>query len=352
MSHFVQVLVFGIVQVGSIYALIALGYTMVYGVLKLINFAHGDVYMLGWYFALMAIGAAGARAGHVQPSWLLFATAMVVSTLGAGLIGVIVERLAYRPLRAAPRLAALITAIGVSLFLENFAALPQVFGGTPKASPDIVPGGHPHYTIFALKAMAHPAVFGHRMAIPYDRWLVSRADIAIGGHAAAVFAVVIPRNYLIMFIATLLVLGLLWYIVSFTTLGRAMRAVSFDRDAASLMGVNANRVISFTFFLGSSLAGFGAFLSAVLVQNPVSPYSGIMPGLKAFTAAVLGGIGNIPGAAVGGFIIGLVENLVKSYGPSIHISEDYSDGVAFAILIIILILRPTGLFGRGVVEKV
>ena len=311
MSHFVQVLVFGI-QVGSIYALIALGYTMVYGVLKLINFAHGDVYMLGWYFSLSAIGLA-AKHGLGQPSWGLCAVVMLSATVGSGVVGLVIERFAYRPLRKAPRLASLITAIGVSLFLENVVALPKIEGASPQACPDIVPGGHPNY-----------------------HWL----------------GVVVPRSYLILFIATLIILGVLWYIVSKTRLGRAMRAVSFDRDAASLMGVNSNQIISFTFFLGSALAGAAACLSAVLIQNPVTPTAGIMPGLKAFVAAVIGGIGNIPGAAVGGFIMGLAEQLVISYGPVLHISSNYSDAAAFAILILVLIVRPTGIFGKGLVEKV
>jgi len=311
MQHFLQQVVFGL-QLGSIYALIALGYTMVYGVLRLINFAHGDVYMVGSYVSLLSVRAIYSH-HNIHPSWGVFGLVLILSMLGCGILGVVIERLAYRPLRKAPRLAALITAIGVSLLLENTGNLPRVFGSAPQTSPDLLPHAH----------------------------TILRA----GG-------VIIDSNYLVLFVATLLLLGVLWYVVSQTRLGRAMRAVSFDADAASMMGVDINRVIGFTFFVGSALAGAAGCLFAGLTQNSFNPYMGILPGVKAFVAAVLGGIGNIPGAAVGGFLMGMAESLVIAYGRYIHIPSSYSDAVAFAILIAILLFKPTGLFGKGVVEKV
>ncbi|HEY3331361.1 MAG TPA: branched-chain amino acid ABC transporter permease [Capsulimonadaceae bacterium] len=311
LHHFLQQLVFGL-GVGSIYALIALGYTMVYGVLRLINFAHGDVYMVGAYISLLL--ARYIYAHHAgSPSGEVFAICLVASMLGCGILGVVIERLAYRPLRKAPRLASLITAIGVSLLIENFCNLPGVFGSSPQTSPNLLPGNHVAYTVQGI---------------------------------------VIERNYLVLFVATLILLVTLWYVVTRTRLGRAMRAVSFDNDAASLMGVNTNAVITFTFFVGSALAGAAGCLFSGMVQNSIFPYFGIMPGVKAFVAAVLGGIGNIPGAAVGGFLMGLAEVLVVSYGPRFHIPPTYSDAMAFAILIVVLLVKPTGLFGKGVVEKV
>ena len=311
MTHFLQQVVYGL-QLGSIYALIALGYTMVYGVLRLINFAHGDVFMVGAYISLFTVRAFLNHA-HRGPSGLVFGTALLLSIVGCGLLGVLIERFAYRPLRKAPRLASLITAIGVSLLLESIGVLPKVFGSAPQTCPDVLPGQHYIYQFHGIE---------------------------------------VERGYLIMFGATLCLLAVLWYIVTKTKLGRAMRAVSFDTDAASLMGVNTNLVIAFTFFLGSALAGSAGFLFASLTKNSFTPYIGVMSGVKAFVAAVVGGIGNIPGAAAGGFIMGLAESLVIAYGQDIHIPSTYSDAVAFAILIVILLLRPSGLFGKGIVEKV
>jgi len=311
LEHFLQQVVFGIQQ-GSIYALIALGYTMVYGVLRLINFAHGDVYMVGAYISVLSVRAIYAH--HLSgPSWIVFAAILLAAMVGCGFLGMLIERLAYRPLRKAPRLAALITAIGVSLLLENAGNLPSVFGSAPQSSPQVLPGAHAGYTL--------------------------------GG-------VFFDRNYFVMFVATMLLLAVLWYVVTQTRLGRAMRAVSQDADAASLMGIDGNKIISFTFFVGSALAGAAGCLFVTLTPNTIIPYSGILPGVNAFVAAVLGGIGNIPGAAIGGFLIGLAESLVVAYGPLVHISAGYSDAVAFGILIVILLFKPTGLFGRGVTEKV
>ena len=305
---FLQQVVNGI-QLGSVYALIALGYTMVYGVLRLINFAHGDVFMVGAYITFLSV----TRVLHTpEPSWGLGAACLFASMLGCGLLGVIIERLAYKPVRNAPKLAPLITAIGVSLLIESVAVLPQVFGADPQFTPPLLP--------------------------------VNRI-FNIGG-------VILPAKSLILIGATLGLLVVLWYIVTKTRLGKAIRAVSQDKDAASLMGINTDTIISFTFFIGSSLAGAAGFLFAATTGVQINPYLGINLGLKAFVAAVLGGIGNIPGAALGGIIMGLAEALVQGYAPSIHLSSSYSDAVAFVILIGILLVRPSGLLGKGGVEKV
>jgi branched-chain amino acid transport system permease protein len=296
---------------GSVYALIALGYTMVYGVLRLINFAHGDVYMVGAYISYLIVNKA-MDLGH-GPSWILGAVALTASMIGCGVLGVAIERFAYRPVRRAPRLTPLITAIGVSLLLENLGVQPFVFGSSPRFCPATIPGDE--------------------IAFHFD-------------------GVTVARNSVILVAATLALLALLWYVVTKTKLGKAIRAVSFDQDAASLMGINTDRVISFTFFIGSALAGAGAFLFAALTHDQLLPYMGILPGVKAFVAAVLGGIGNIPGAALGGFIMGLAETMVKAYGPAAHIPASYADAAAFVILIVILLVRPSGLLGKGIVEKV
>ena len=324
LTTFLQNLVFGL-QLGSEYALIALGYTMVYGVLRLINFAHGDVWMVGGYIAIFFIRAMMLHHGW-GPSWSLFTATILLCMLGCGALGFIIERLAYRPLRKAPRLAALITAIGVSLLIENVGQLQQVFGTEPQTCPAVLPGGDPKYTGLTIG----PTLLGmhmHRMHVDFH-------------------GVIVLRSHIIFLGASLILLGILWYVVSYTKLGRAMRAVAFDQDAASLMGVNSNSIVSFTFFIGSALAGAAGFMTAALIQLPFKPISGIIPGLKAFTAAVIGGIGNIPGAAVGGFLMGIIEAMVA------HSTGGLKDAVAFAVLILVLLVRPTGLFGKGVVEKV
>jgi branched-chain amino acid transport system permease protein len=301
---FLQQLLNGI-QLGSIYALIALGYTMVYGILRLINFAHADVFMIGAYITFYATNCAldvthGGTNGAASLGILL-------------LLGVLIERLAYKPVRNAPRLTPLITAIGVSLFLENFCMLPKVFGAGIQFTGTIVPGDSRKFHFDGVE---------------------------------------ITLNSVVIIAATLLILGVLWYVVSCTKLGKAMRAVSFDRDAASLMGIDIDRVISFTFFVGSGLAGAAAFLFASLTHHELHPDMGIILGMKAFVAAVLGGIGNIPGAALGGLIMGLAESFVQGYAPAMHISPSYSDAVSFLLLIFILLVKPSGLFGSSAVEKV
>ncbi len=281
------------VSLGSIYALIALGYTMIYGIMKLINFAHGDIYMLGAYFGYWAITRLG----------LGFVPAIILSMFGAAVVGIIVERLAYRPMRNAPRIAILITAIGVSFLLEYGMILfvsPQ-----PKTFPPVFEATVYH--------------FG---------------------------SLVVNSQQIIILIVSLLLMGLLTYIVNRTTAGKAMRAVSFDADAARLMGIDIDRTIAMTFALGSALAAAGGVLVGVY-YNSIDPLMGMTPGIKAFVAAVLGGIGIIPGAMLGGIILGVVEAVVAGIGFS-----TFRDAAAFLILIFILLYKPAGLLGKNVSEKV
>jgi branched-chain amino acid transport system permease protein len=289
---------------GSIYALIALGYTMVYGVLRFINFAHSDVLMLGAFGAFFLAPAVG----HLLPaqSW----TSALVVLLGAAaicaVIGMLIELLAYRPLRNRPKLAVLITAIGVSLFIEFTCQHKAVFGAASRDFPRLLPDRVFH--------------FGTRSVTLVD---------------------------LIVPVLTALLLVGLWLIVQRTKIGTAMRAVSFNAQAAALMGVNINRVISFTFGLGSALAGVAGVLYGMR-SSGIEPLMGIKPGLLAFVAAVLGGIGNLPGAVIGGLLIGMLE----TFAGGIQGLSNYRDGIAFAILILILMFRPAGLLGRLQPEKV
>ncbi len=285
---------------GSAYALIALGYTMVYGILRLINFAHGDVYMVGAYIAFFMAAAIGPAAND---SWGWAVVILIGTMAGSGLLGYSIERFIYRPLRYAPRLTILIAAIGVSLFLEHAAQL--AFGAEPRLFPQIIK----------------------------QRPLIAFGQVTISNQQA-----------IIVGISVLLALGLQG-IVHRTTIGRAMRAVSYDRDAALLMGISVNHVISFTFILGSALAAAAAVL--ISLNNPqIVPFMGIQPGLKAFVAAVLGGIGNIPGAMAGGLLMGIVEIMVVGY-----LASSYRDGIVFAILIVVLLVKPTGLFGSPVTDR-
>jgi branched-chain amino acid transport system permease protein len=312
LTGFLQHLVNGL-SVGTIYALIALGYTMVYGVLKLINFAHGDVYMVGafagYYLARLL--------GFDQPggSYLLLRATLV--TLGAmavcGALGWLIERAAYRPLRSRPRLTSLITAIGVSFLLEyGFQLQPWGFmpiefppGPTPRFFPELLP----------------------RTLMPLGGVTLSNYDV-IG--LAVAFGLMIG----------------LQFIVYRTRFGTAMRAVSFDPQVAGLMGIPVNRIITWTFVLGSGLAAAAAIINAV-PRPKIEPLFGLMPGLKAFVAAVLGGIGSVPGAMVGGLALGLIEEYVAGYTAS-----SLKDAIAFTVLILVLLFRPEGLFGRVTVEKV
>jgi len=292
---FAQFVVDGI-RLGFVYALIALGYTMVYGIIRLINFAHGDIFMVGAFTAFFAT---------THYHWSLV-PAMILAMTVCAFLGVVIERVAYKPLRNAPRIAPLITAIGVSFFLEYFTALPFVF------TPNFI-----NYTPLPLK--------------------IKTWDVA---------GVTFSNIMLIVIAVSVICLVLLWYIVHRTKIGKAMRAVAWDKDTARLMGVNVDVVISFTFALGSALAGMGGMLY-VIVYPQIRTFLGVMPGLKAFIAAVLGGIGNIPGAFIGSLIIGMVEILSQGY-----VSSIMRDAVVFSILIIVLLYRPTGLFGEAAKEKV
>ena len=293
MELLIQQLVNGL-AVGSIYALIALGYTMVYGTIKLINFAHGDVYMMGafiGYFAVMVLK-------------LNVFLALLVAMVACAVLGVVIERVAYKPLRKSTRVAALITAIGVSYLLEN--AMSYFFGAESRPFPSDF--GTETFTLFG--------------------------DISVNGKQILIFGI------------TVLLMALLQFIVRYTKMGKAMRAVAVDEQAAQLMGIDVDGVISFTFALGSALAGIAGVLVGVY-YNTISTTMGITVGLKAFVAAVLGGIGSIPGAMVGGYLIGLLETMVSFFGYS-----PYRDGVVYFLLFIILIVLPAGLFGKNVREKV
>lgn len=297
MTEFFQQLLNGI-SLGAIFALIALGYTMVYGVLRFINFAHADVFMVGAFV--------GYYVGKLVPEHSLWGglLALALSMVACAVLGVVIERLAYRPLRGGPTLNVLITAIGVSLLLENLGQF--VFGATPRPFPELFP--------------------------------VTSFDL--GG-------VFISSNQLVVIGVTLLLLFALRFIVMRTKIGTAMRAVSLNKQAASLVGINNDFVISFTFALGSALAAAGGILYALNYPS-IDPLMGVLPGLKAFVAAVLGGIGNIPGAALGGLLLGIVETFVNGSAEW----SSYKDAIAFALLILILLFRPAGLLGRYVKEKV
>ena len=301
MTEFLQQLINGL-ALGSILALIALGYTMVYGILRFINFAHGDIFMLGafaGYYVAPKV-AALVPLPSVGGALAVFALVMLICAV----LGMLIERLAYRPLRKRPKLTVLITAIGVSLFLEYTGQF--VFGAAPKKFPDLLP-------VYKLPSL--------------------------GGLS-------LNSNQIIVLAVTLLLLLALRFIVMKTRMGRAMRAVSYNPEAAALMGVNTDVVISFTFGLGSALAAAAGLLYAITYPS-IDPLMGIFPGLKAFVAAVLGGIGNLPGAALGGVIIGVTETLVSGY-----ISSTYRDAIAFAVLILILLVKPSGLLGKKEIEKV
>ncbi|MDR1655531.1 MAG: branched-chain amino acid ABC transporter permease [Treponema sp.] len=286
------------ISLGSIYALIALGYTMVYGIVLLINFAHGDILMVGAYTAFFVLGAVGAG-----PVGML--AAFLVSGIICASFGITIERLAYRPLRSAPRLNSLITAIAVSLILENGARVLPFIGPNPRQFP---------------------------------RPPVSNIVLGEGLSISNIQLIVIVFSAFLMLVLNLL--------INYTKRGKAMRAVSFDMNAASLMGISVNGIISFTFALGSVLAAAGGVLYASAYPQ-VNPLMGMMPGLKAFVAAVLGGIGSVPGAMLGGFILGIAETMTKGF-----ISSQYSDAISFGILIIVLLIRPTGILGRKLRIKV
>jgi branched-chain amino acid transport system permease protein len=292
MTQFLQQMINGL-SLGSIYALVALGYTMVYGIIKLINFAHGDIYMLGAYIGFIVTTKLG----------LGFVPALLISMIGCAIIGMTIERIAYKPLRHATRITALITAIGVSYFLE--AGTQRVMGAGVQTFPNVF----------------------------------VNETIMLGN-------VRISTQQIVIFVVTIVLMVALQFLVNKTKIGRAMRAVSVDADAARLMGVNVNATISFTFAIGSALAGAAGVLVGVY-YNSINPLMGMLPGIKAFIAAVFGGIGIIPGAMLGGFFIGIVETMVAGYGSSL-----WKDAVVYIILILILIIKPAGLLGKNTKEKV
>ncbi len=294
MERIIQQLVNG-VSLGSIYALIALGYTMVYGIINLINFAHGEVLMIGAYIGFALTGIFGFS----------FFPALFVSMVACGFLGVIIEKVAYKPLRGGSRISALITAIAVSLFLQ-----------------------------YTMMYFVGPESRTYKNVLP---------DIQIKVFNSG--AVIDIKSLYIVAITAILML-ILMFITNKTKVGKAMRALSQDRDAAELMGINVNKTISYTFFLGSSLAGAAGVLIGVYYST-INPLMGATPGLKAFISAVIGGIGIIPGAVFGGFFLGLVETFVSSIGGSL-----YKDAVAFFILILVLLIKPTGLMGYQDQEKV
>jgi branched-chain amino acid transport system permease protein len=302
---FIQLTVDGL-TLGSVYALIALGYTLVYGVLKLLNFAHGDLYMVGAYIGFFVIQWFGG-AQHLSIAVPLLLVIMFVLAAGlVGGLGVAIERFAYRPLRDAPRIAPLITAIGVSFFLESSALL--LFGA--------------QYRVY------------------------NTADFISLSSGIQIGSVTIDSVQILVLVLGVVLMAGLQLLVNRTRLGRQMRAVAADREAAEMLGINVNFVITATFFLGSALAGVAGIMGGLLF-NQVTSTIGFIAGLKAFTAAVVGGIGSIPGAMLGGLVIGVAESFVTGY-----ISSTYSNLIVFGILIVVMLLRPSGLLGRAQLQKV
>lgn len=295
MDAWMQFLANGI-MVGSLYALIAIGYTMVYGILRLINFAHGDIFMMAAYFACFGVAA-------FKLPWYVAFLMVIVATM---LLGIVIERTAYRPLRDAPKTSLLISAIGVSFFLENLATF--LFSGKPKAFPTF-------------------------------EWMTM--PIQVGKVSIQMLHIVVPA-------VTFGLLILLLLLLNHTKIGMAMRAVSVDYEIAKVMGIRINKVIATTFAIGSGLAAIGAILWGMKYPQ-VQPMMGVMPGLKCFIAAVIGGIGNVKGAVLGGFILGLTEVLLVAFFPAL---TGYRDAIAFILLIMILLVRPRGLLGETVAEKV
>lgn len=306
MNSFLSFFVTGI-SLGSIYALIALGYTMVYGIAKMLNFAHGDIIMIGGYVVLTTMtGLSSALAGTgmetATVTLISVITAMAAGILACIILGVVIEKVAYKPLRNTSPLTVLITAIGVSYFLQNLALL--IFGSAAKSFKSVVP------------------------------------SFSVGG------ALNISGETIVTVVVTVIIMTALTWFVNKTKTGKSMQAVSEDKGAAQLMGINVNKTISITFAIGSGLAAVASILLCSTYPQ-ISPYTGAMPGIKAFTAAVFGGIGSIPGAMIGGVVLGIIESLSKAY-----ISSQMSDAIVFGVLIVVLLVKPTGLLGRKINEKV
>lgn len=367
-------------QLGAIYALIALGYTMVYGVLKLINFAHGEVYMFGAYVSLFlswAFGFAPESTAKAMSSPLYLAGMLLGSMVICGLLGLVIERFAYRPMRNQSRIASLITAIGVSMLLQYGGALFLPNSPPPSIDEHI----NPYRSPISVPLLPRSASLKSKMdslqaakdqtKSDFDNWLKTSGEgefqLSVKGteirdkmrdadHAYVTateayektgLVVNIQQGQAIIFVTALVLMLLLRFLVMKTPAGRAMRAVSLDFDSAALMGINVDRIIVLTFFIGSALAGAGAMMIATFFGTPLTTFFGMQPGVKAFVAAVLGGIGNIPGAVLGGVLMGVAETLVVWMGYS-----SYRDAIAFVVLIVILMFRPGGLLGSSKVEKV
>jgi len=365
--------------IGAIYALVALGYTMVYGVLKLINFAHGEVFMLGAYASLFISWSLGYTPNNTlqSGSWMVLALMLIGSMIVCAIIGVLIERLAYRPMRNQPRIASLITAIGVSLLLQYGGQIFLLNGQPQNVDPKVSPAqGNfvialkpPDSALLAqadsLKGEADKAkaAFQERLKVEKSEFDLSDEGKRIRSAAQdadrkyqdalnkandAALTVNLPKGQVIMLVMTLLLMAGLTYLVMFTRQGRAMRAVSHDFDSAALMGINVNSIVTFTFIVGSGLAGAGAMMASTFQSGiKIDTFFGVLLGTKAFVAAVLGGIGNIPGAVLGGLLMGVAENLVVWAG-----YDGYKDAIAFVILITVLLFRPGGLLGSSKVEKV
>jgi branched-chain amino acid transport system permease protein len=293
---------------GSIYALIALGYTMVYGILKLLNFAHGDVFMIGAYIGLGVLHLFGGAATPVISIWFVIVLMVLAAMAGCAVVGVTIERFAYRPLRTAPRIAPLISALGVSFFLQYSVQL--LFGAQ-----------HKTYDTFLMD--------GGRLFESVIAW--GPLDVSL--------------LRLIVIVCTALLMFVLWMIVSRTRQGKAMRATAFDRDAAAMMGIDVDRIIVFTFVLGSALAGAGGVLFSM--RSDIYPQMGFIVGLAGFVAAVIGGIGSVPGAMLGGYLLGLIESVTQTY-----ITTQWSNLVIFSVLIVFMLVRPQGILGRPEIRKV
>lgn len=292
-------------SLGAIYALIAIGYTMVYGIIGMINFAHGEIYMIGAYTGLVTLSAIGVGSGI--PVMVIVLIMLIVAALVTAVYGYAVEKVAYAPLRGSPRLVPLISAIGMSIFLQNWVALGQ--GARDMAVPNLVSGA---------------------------------LQIQLGNE----FVFNAPYSRILIIVTTVILMTILSLYIKYSRMGRASRACSQDLGMANLLGIDTSRIISFTFIVGAMLAAVGGVLIALAIGK-LTPFIGFIAGIKAFTAAVLGGIGSIPGAMLGGVILGLAETFAAAY-----ISSQYKDIVAFALLVLILLFRPTGLLGKPEVEKV
>lgn len=301
--QFMQQLFNGL-SLGAIYALIAIGYTMVYGIIGMINFAHGEIYMIGAYVGLVTLSIIGVGSG--LPIALIILLMLIVAMLVTAVYGFAIEKVAYAPLRGGPRLVPLISAIGMSIFLQNWVAIGQ--GARDMAVPALVTGA---------------------------------AQFQIGE-----FTVMAPYSRIMIILVTVLLMIALSLFIKYSRIGRASRACSQDLRMANLLGIDTNRIISFTFIIGAMLAAVGGVLIALAIGK-LNPFIGFIAGIKAFTAAVLGGIGSIPGAMLGGVLLGLAETFAAAY-----ISSQYKDIVAFSLLVLILLFRPTGLLGKPEVEKV